>query len=173
MQHKQLLLHVILLLIIGVTGLNAQEAISAAGGDATGSGGSVSYSVGQLINITNTGTNGSVTQGVQQPYEISVISAMEEATGISLNCIAFPNPVSNYIRLKVAASASFDNAQDKSLNIHSLNYQLYDMHGKLLDTQKITAIETTITMQNLAPSTYFLKVTDGDKEVKIFKIIKN
>jgi hypothetical protein len=43
-----------------------------AGGEATGSGGSVSYSVGQVVYTTNTGINGSVAQGVQQPYEFQM-----------------------------------------------------------------------------------------------------
>ena len=45
---------------------NAQDAIPATGGDATGSGGSASYTVGQIGYTTNTGTNGSVAEGVQQ-----------------------------------------------------------------------------------------------------------
>jgi hypothetical protein len=173
MQHKKVKLYALLLLGIGLTGVQAQEAIPATGGNASGSGGSVSYSVGQLVNTTNTGTNGSVAQGVQQPYEISVLTSMEEVTGISLNCIAFPNPASDYIHLKVDASASFGNAQDKSLSIHSLNYTLYDVSGMLLENKKIEDNETIIPIEKLVPSTYFLKVTDGDKEVKIFKIIKN
>ena len=73
------------------TAVQAQTAISAAGGDATGTGGSVSYSVGQLTYITNTGTNGSVSEGVQQPYEILTIG-MDEAKGISLAYSVHPNP---------------------------------------------------------------------------------
>ncbi len=34
----------------------AQESVNATGGDATGSGGTVAYSVGQVVYTTNTGT---------------------------------------------------------------------------------------------------------------------
>jgi hypothetical protein len=70
MKFKELKLSAILLFGLGLTGLKAQESINAAGGNTTGSGGSASYSVGQVVYTTNTGTNGSVAQGVQQAYEI-------------------------------------------------------------------------------------------------------
>ena len=51
--------------------LHAQTGIPAAGGNASGTGGSVSFSVGQVFYLMNTGTTGSVLEGVQQPFEIS------------------------------------------------------------------------------------------------------
>jgi len=169
-------LSVVLLLGLGLTGLQAQEAIPATGGDASGSSGSVSYSVGQMVYATNTGTNGSVAQGVQQPYEISVIIGIEEAEAINLSVSAHPNPTNNILILKVDASTT--------LSMRSLNYQLFDMQGKLLETNKITNNETSIMMRNFVPATYFLKVytlggndltgvIQNDKTVKTFKIIKN
>lgn len=52
---------------------NAQKGIVSAGGSATGSGGSVSFSVGQLDFIAVNSANGSVFQGVQQPVNSSVL----------------------------------------------------------------------------------------------------
>ncbi|MCK9290408.1 MAG: hypothetical protein WCR58_02960 [Bacteroidales bacterium] len=43
---------------LGLTGLQAQESGNAMGGNACGSGGSASYSVGQVVNITSTGPLG-------------------------------------------------------------------------------------------------------------------
>jgi hypothetical protein len=51
--------------------INAQETISPGGGNATGSGGSVSYTIGQVAYGAFSGTTGSVIQGIQQPYDIS------------------------------------------------------------------------------------------------------
>ncbi len=73
MKYKNLKLSAILLLGLGLTGLQAQTSVNATGGNASGSGGSASYSVGQVVYTTHTGTNGSVAQGVQQPFEISVV----------------------------------------------------------------------------------------------------
>ena len=82
MRHKKVKLSAVLLLGLGLTGLKAQEAIPATGGMASGSGGSVSYSLGQLVYTTNTGTNGSVALGIQQPFEIFVVTSIEQAKGM-------------------------------------------------------------------------------------------
>ncbi|MDD4641807.1 MAG: T9SS type A sorting domain-containing protein [Bacteroidales bacterium] len=162
MKHKRLKLSALLLLGLGLTGLQAQESVNATGGDALGSGGSASYSVGQVVYTTNTGTNGSVAQGVQQAFEISVVTGLEEAKGINLSVSAYPNPTTDYLTLEV-----------KDVELLNLHFQMYDMNGKLLQNEKITGNQTSIVMSNLVPATYFVKVIQGNKEVKTFKIIKN
>jgi hypothetical protein len=164
MRHKKLKLSTVFLLGLGLTGLQAQEAITTSGGNASGSGGSASYSVGQVVYTTDVGTNGSSAQGVQQPFEISVVTGIEEAKCITVEWSAYPNPTTDILNLKVDALTT--------LSIPSMQYQLYDMSGKLLETKKIESNQTSITMNNLMPATYFLKVTDNNKEVKTFKIIK-
>ena len=162
MRHKRLKLSAILLLGLGLTGLQAQTSVNATGGDATGSGGSASYSVGQVVYTTNTGTNGSVAQGVQQAFEITVVTGLEEAKGINLSVSAYPNPTTDYLTLEV-----------KDVELLNLHFQMYDMNGKLLQNEKITGNQTSIVMSNLVPATYFVKVIQGNKEFKTFKIIKN
>ena len=162
MRHKRLKLSAVLLLGLGLTGLQAQTSVNATGGNASGSGGSASYSVGQVVYTTHTGTSGSVAEGVQQPYEISVVTAIEEAKGINLSVSAYPNPTTDYLTLEV-----------KDFELSTLYFQLYDMNGKLLQSEKITGNQTSIVMSNLVPATYFVKVTQGNKEVKTFKITKN
>ena len=56
----------------------AQESTVASGGNGTGEGGSVSYSLGQVSYSSNSGSNGSITEGVQQPYDVSVIFFIEK-----------------------------------------------------------------------------------------------
>ncbi|MDD4149703.1 MAG: T9SS type A sorting domain-containing protein [Bacteroidales bacterium] len=162
MKHKRLKFSAVLLLGLGITSLQAQTSINATGGNASGSGGSVSYSVGQVVYTTNTGTNGSVAQGVQQAFEISVVTGLEQAKGINLAISAYPNPTTDYLTLSI-----------DEFDISNLSYQLYDMNGKLLQNEKITGNQTSIVMSNLVPATYFVKINQGTKEVKSFKIIKN
>lgn len=50
--------------------LQAQQANVTSGGDAKGSGGSSNYSVGQVVYTTNTGSTGTVAQGIQQSREL-------------------------------------------------------------------------------------------------------
>jgi len=98
---------------------------------------------------------------VQQPYEISVISGINDGA-ITLDCTAYPNPTTDYLRLKIADNTTLN-----------LTYQIYDINGKLLFNKKVEGSETTISMQGLVPGSYFLKVTDNKQEIKTFKIIKN
>lgn len=152
---------ILVFLLIGLTRLNAQESPIASGGDASGSGGSLSYSVGQLVYTSHAALNGSISQGVQQAYEIS-ISAGIEITEINLAFSTYPNPTTNFLTLKI------DN-----FNNEKLSFQLYDIQGKLLENDKIYNESTIISFENLASSTYYLKVTSNSESLKTFKIIKN
>ena len=162
MRHKRLKLSAVLLLGLGLTGLQAQTSVNATGTNASGSGGTVSYSVGQVVYTTNTGASGSVAQGVQQPFEISIVAGIEQAKGINLSVTAYPNPTTDYLKLEV-----------KDFELSTLNFQLYNIQGKLLQSEKITGNQIGIFMSSFAPATYFLKVNKGNKELKTFKIIKN
>jgi hypothetical protein len=94
MKHKKVKLSA-LLLGLGLAA-QAQQATTATGGNTSGSGGTVAYSVGQIVYTTNTGTNGSVAQGVQQPYEISIVLGIDNHS-INLGLSAYPNPTTNYL----------------------------------------------------------------------------
>lgn len=162
MLRTKIKLGVILILSLTFTGLYAQTVVPATGGNASGGGGTVSYSIGQIVYTTTANTNGSVAEGVQQPFEISVVTGLEEAKGINLSVSAYPNPTTDFLNLKVE---NYDNT--------NLSYQLYDVIGKLLENKKIEGSETSIITNNLIPATYFLKVIQNSKEIKTFKIIKN
>jgi len=159
---KKIIVSTILFLCLGMFVLQAQQVVTTSGGNATGSGGTVNYTVGQVVYTTITGTNGSVAQGVQQPFEISVITGIEEASDISLEIMVYPNPATDFIRLKI-----------ENYEVQNLRYQLYDNSGSLLQDNKVEGSETSLVMNNLVPAIYFLKVIQGNKEIKTFKIIKN
>ena len=160
MKHRKVKLS-ILFLGLGLTA-HAQQAITTAGGNTNSSAGSVSYSVGQIVCKTQIGSSGSVAQGVQQPFEISVVLGLDEAQGINLVLSAYPNPATDYVILKV-----------ENYKTENLTYHLYDIGGKLIESRKIISITETICMENLPSTIYFLKVTNNNTEVKTFKIIKN
>jgi hypothetical protein len=147
-------------LILGLGGLQAQEISVAAGGDASSSGGAVTYSVGQVVYTTNTGTNGSIVQGVQQAYEITVLSVDETELNILLS--VFPNPTADMLTLQIS-----DYKNEK------LSYQLFDMQGKLLNNGQVNAQQTEINTSLLPAAIYFIHVFSQENEkVQSFKIIK-
>ncbi len=159
---KSLCISVLMFWCMSFFGLYAQETIPAGGGEATGSGGSVSYSVGQLVSEIYTGTNGSVAQGVQQAFEISIVLETKYSKKIHLKCMAYPNPVTDYLLLKI-----------EDYNNRNLKYLLFDSGGKLIEKNNVDENETRISMMHLPPATYFIKIIEGNQEVKTFKIIKN
>jgi len=154
----------ILLLATGLlwAGLaQAQESATASGGDATGSGGTVAYSVGQVIYTSNTDATGTVSQGVQQAYEIFTVGIKETELNISLS--VFPNPTADNLTLQIS-----------DYNNEKLSYQLFDMQGKLLNNGQVTAQQTQINTASLPAATYFINVVNQEnKKVQSFKIIKN
>ena len=139
----------------------AQQATVTSGGNATGSGGNISYSIGQVAYKTQTGTSGIITQGVQQPFEIVTLSG-EEFTTIVLEVVVYPNPTTSLVNLIV-----------KNYALENLNYQLFDINGRIIEANKVFNEETTINLEGLANAIYLLKLNDNKKEVKTFKIIKN
>ena len=165
MQRRKGISTLFFLSFFGLSTVQAQEAIPASGGNASGTGGSVSYTVGQVVYSTNTGTSGTVAQGVQQPYEISVVTGNQDIRGITLSCLVYPNPATDFVIL---------NIQD--LDNQNLVYLLYDINGKILETKEVRNNETTIHMGILVAGTYFLKIVEtihaSSQEVRTFKIIK-
>ena len=160
MKHKKTITSIAFLLL-GLGGLHAQEIPTATGGEATGTGGTVSYSVGQVVYTTATGTNGSVAQGVQQPYEISTTVGINE-TAINLEMNVYPNPTTDYLTLKV------DNFE-----LSTLNFQLIDMQGKVIETKKVNSNAINISLEGQPTATYFLNVVKNNQIIKTFKVIKN
>lgn len=156
------MLNGIILLGLGHTGLFAQETVTVSGGVATGGSGSVSFTVGQTLYSTHTGSNGSVAQGVQQPYEISVISGIDSTEGFFLTIIAYPNPTRDLLTLKI-----------ENYKSENLFFRVFDLSGKLLEVSKLNDYDTHISMSKYPPAVYLLKIYEKQKEIKVFKIIKN
>lgn len=139
----------------------SQASIVVTGGSAAGTGGSSSYSIGQIAYTSLPGSSVQILQGVQQPYEI-VTLGNDEFTGINLVMTAYPNPTIDILNLIV----SNDNWKD-------LSYNLFDTNGKIISkNSKITTSETTVSMQGLSQGIYFLAISDNNKTLKTFKIIK-
>lgn len=150
----------LLLLGLGITTAHAQHGITAAGGNASGSGGTASYVVGQIAYTTSSGTNGTVSQGVLQPYEIFAITGIDNHS-IELKPAVYPNPATHAITLDVGKTG-----------ISDLRFELSAIDGKLIESRQISAQTSTIRIGDLAPAAYILRVIQKSKEVKTFKIIK-
>ncbi len=157
MKHKKIKF-CILLLCIGLTA-QTQQATTATGGDASGSGGSVAYSVGQVVYTTNTDAFGTLSQGVQQAYEIFAYDFIETRLNISL--LVFPNPATDHLILQIE-----DYSNEK------LSYQIFDIRGKLIRAKAVTGNQTKVDLHNLPSATYYFHIVQENKKVQTFKIMK-
>jgi hypothetical protein len=139
----------------------AQQSMNPGGSDASGIGGSVAYSIGQVVYTMDESLVGSILQGVQQPFEISVETGFYDITEQDLKITTYPNPSKDNLILKV-----------ESNNFEELQYVLTDSRGACLKNEQIIGEETKIELTSLPPSTYLLKIYKNKKEQKFFKIIK-
>lgn len=140
--------------------INAQEALVSSGANATGSNGNVSYTIGQVIYTTNFSATGSISQGVQQAYEVQTVMGVDNFD-INLQFVVYPNPTADWLAIDI-----------KNYNYETLHYQLFDLNGRLVLSDKIVSDNTILKMQELSTSMYLLKVLRNNKEVKTFKIFK-
>jgi hypothetical protein len=138
-----------------------QQTIPATGGTANGTGGSATYTVGQITNSVTAGTNGFIIQGVQQPYEISTVTAIEHTDYITLGYSVYPNPTGGAIKLVIS---SFDD--------QNFRFQLYSLNGAILQEAKVLDKVTEIPMEIYKSAVYFLRVIRDDREVNVFRIVK-
>lgn len=151
------------LLVSGYMDILAQSTVSATGGNGTGSGGSVSYTIGQVAYTNLSAETGSISLGVQQP-NLFLTVGMEEVD-ITLSASLYPNPANTSTSLKLES-------QNELTANGELAYNLFDMNGKLLQQQPISSVLTIIPMDQLTNGVYIIQVTRNKIEVKSFKVFK-
>ena len=137
------------------------KTIPVKGETASGTGSAVTHTLGKFVLKVITGTATSLIQGVQQPFEISVITIIEKPEDINRECIVHQNPIEGTIRLII-----------KSFPDDNMSFRLYDMNGALLHDNKIEDKEIAITMEYSSTVNYLLKVLKDQTEIKVFKIVK-
>jgi hypothetical protein len=82
-----------------------------------------------------------------------------------LSVSIYPNPTTDNITLSIEGV--------DQLPIQGIYYQLFDINGKLIKSDKISNHQTTIKIGSLEAANYFVKVMQENNEIKTFKIQKN
>ena len=100
--------------------LTAQEAFVSSANEATGTGGSVSYSIGQLITSSQTSNGTTINVGIQQPLEIVTLSNAE-VTSVQLTAKAYPNPSTDFVMLSLI-----------NTDFEGMQYYLCNLNGSLV-----------------------------------------
>lgn len=149
----------IIVALLSISNIYSQKSVVASGGKATGTGGTASFSVGQISYKSPTGNI--VSDGVQQPYEIQTLGK-SEFDSILLEMKIYPNPTLDILFLKV-----------NELLLTDLSFQLIAVNGTIISNQKeLTTSETEIEMQKFPKGIYFLDVKKENLTIKTFKILK-
>lgn len=160
MCNKKTKMITVLILSLIVLDLKSQTSAIASGGVANGSGGTVSYTVGQPCYKSDVGENGAIEEGIQQSYEIPIVT---EVKGKEVNATITVLLIARDNRLILRVN---------NIELSDLSFQLYNINGKILHKGRITAKETTISISNYPSATYFINVLDRDKRINTIKIVK-
>jgi hypothetical protein len=141
--------------------LMAQADMVSAGGNGASAGNSVSFTLGQSFAAVSDTEDGSVYQGVQQPYELFAVSIERDASS-KLQVRLFPNPASDRLLLELAGVET----------PLGLQYTLYDLQGRQLDERTLAGPLTEISLGYQPPGAYLLRLRQGDHLIETFRIIK-
>lgn len=137
----------------------SQQVVSSAGATSQTSSGGISYTIGESITETHSVSGKTLTQGFQQTK--LVITAINETKDLGYTLTAFPNPTNDFVKLSISDS-----------KVNGLRYVLYDLNGKVISSKQLDSSETVIPFSDATNASYILKVFNGQKEIKSFKIIK-
>lgn len=149
------------LFVLGST-IQAQEVIASAGAEVESSGGSMSYTIGEMVVTSTISDDGALTQGYQQGFLTP--TAIDEIPA-ELELSLYPNPAADYIIIESKSLSDFE------------QITMYDMSGKLIwNASGNGAIDNRITVnfQNQAAGNYIIKLVDSDKNQSYsYSVIKS
>lgn len=138
----------------------SQQGIVSAGGNQTSNSGSISFSIGQISDRTNSNSSFTISEGIQQAYEIYTLSSSKLTFKFDVKI--FPNPTSDVLQV------SFSN-----LLKEEIEFQLFDLNGSLISNERITEEKINLNMSNFSIGPYLLKMYSSNKLINSYKIIKN
>ena len=138
--------------------LSAQEVISTQGDSYNNTNNTLDFTIGEpVIETVSDGAN-DLTQGFHQT-KLTVVSVEDLDVNFSVNI--FPNPTADVVNLNID-------------NYEGLSFHLFDVTGKLLKQEMVTAQRTTVNVSDYPKGTYLLTLTHQEnKKIKTYKIIKN
>jgi len=141
--------------------LQAQQSVLSASANASGTDGSVTWSVGQVAYHLQTGEGGSLLEGVQQPYEIQNMPGFQEFSGIMVRCSVYPNPMTSFFEVEV-----------QHRNSEGLVCLIKDLQGNLVKKTDLKQSKTSIPVDDLPGSMYLILILENNFPIAKYKLIK-
>ncbi len=137
--------------------------IITSGNSASGSSGTVTYSIGQIFYTYIGESVYNVAQGIQHEQKVESLIPKEELIDVKTEISIYPNPTTDFVNINMTGF---------EIEIGQPSFQLYDLHGRLLQQKTINESETQISLNNLSSALYILQVSVNNEVFKTFKIIK-
>ena len=154
---KKSLIPLVLLLSFGFSSF-AQNALSSTGGHFKTTGGSTSFTVGQVAYVLKKGNGSYLNEGVQQVYTKKT-TPVEELVYLK-EVQLYPNPTQETMTLILY---SMEDVQ--------VRYTIMDYLGKEIKYGIILSEKSEISLRDLPSGNYFISLK-SKKENRIFKIVK-
>ena len=156
-------LFIILTLLLVTQLLSAQsfspEVLCNASGQLSNGTSNIDWTLGETIILTSQSSSHQLNSGFGQPsYIITGLQNNPIDYGIQL----FPNPVKETLNILLNVT-----------ELPNAKYQLFDMVGKEIFNGSVIGDFTTINCSQLAPSMYWLRISDvANQSLQSFKIVK-
>jgi hypothetical protein len=147
-------------ILLALGNLKAQYSINSGGFDAVSTGGSVSASMGQLVNNQYSSANGIIQEGVQLPQELLTLQV--NRTHATQNLFSFyPNPSNGLIYIK----------SNKSIK-GNIQLKVLDNAGRMIETMFLKGDQSCLDLTTFAPGIYTLVISEYEHTLSISKIIR-
>lgn len=147
---------IIFLSLLMAISVSAQEVVSTQGDSYSQASANIDFTIGEVIIDTGTDGINDLTQGFHQSSWVFVgIEDFYDSYEVSI----FPNPTSDVLNIN---TSEFTN----------VTYAMYDVLGKLVMQNKLSAEQTPIPVSNLAPGSYSIILLNEAQKLKTFKLVK-
>lgn len=140
----------------------AQQGFVVTGDNVATGFGSVSFSVGQLITVSDSTAKGSVLQGIQVPIEIVRIPVGIEKSEQEIVTEPYPNPTFENVKVSISDALS-----------GPFVLTLIDLSGTILETIHINHHECILSLSRYSAGTYSLRVDSQGRSIALYSIIKH
>ena len=156
---QTLLLFCILLWRIGFSQTLSPDVYTTSGDYFTNANNSLSWTMGECITETYSGSNNILTQGFQQSKY--TITSVEEIKNSPILITVYPNPASAFINIRT-----------ESTELRKMKAELFDVSGKLIHSESFQN-NIQLNISQYSNSTYLLRIYDDNTNlIKTFKLQK-
>ena len=154
---KKSLILSVLLMSCGFSSFG-QNALSSTGGHFKSTGGSTSFTVGQVVYVLKKGNGPYLNEGVQQVYTKKT-TPVEELVYLK-EVQLYPNPTQETMTLILSSKEDVQ-----------VRYTIMDYLGKEIKNGNILSEKSEISLRDLPSGNYFISLK-SKKENRIFKMVK-